>query len=63
MKHLSKLIDDANSSVTDIKIAHGKVLMQLMQRDDFTHEQKLALVEMLKPIAESIDVAISKFLC
>lgn len=61
MLHISTMIDDANTAVAQIQVTHGRTLMQLMQRDDFSMEQKKAVMELLKPIEEAISVAQSKF--
>tara|TARA_R110002033_G_scaffold135713_6_gene175456 strand:+ start:15955 stop:16134 length:180 start_codon:yes stop_codon:yes gene_type:complete len=55
------MVDDASKSVNQLLVVHGQVVMDLMQRSDFTHEQKLAIIEMLKPIEDASKVALSKF--
>lgn len=61
MLHISQMIDNANKAVSDIQVAHGKVIMELMKRSDLTHEKKLSIIELLEPITTSVKVAQSKF--
>lgn len=55
------MVDDASESVNQLLVVHGQVVMDLMLRNDFTHEQKLAIIEMLIPIENASKVALSKF--
>ena len=55
------MIENANHAVSDIKVTHGHVLMELMTSDKFTPEQRIVIVEMLEPIEDAISIAQSKF--
>ena len=61
MLHLSQMIEDASSAVTNIKVVQGNVLMELMQSNSFSQEQKQELVEALKPIDAAVSSALNKF--
>jgi hypothetical protein len=58
---ISQMIDNASHAVTEIKVVKGKVLMDIMQSKEFTQEQKVMIVELLKPIDTAVSVAVSKF--
>jgi hypothetical protein len=59
--HISEMIENANHAVTNIKVAHNSVLVALMSRNDFTPEQRVAIVEMFEPVQDAISVAQTKF--
>jgi hypothetical protein len=60
--HISQLIDSASHAVSEIKARKGLVMMDIMQSDKFSQEQKIAMVDLLKPLDLAIDNASSKFI-
>lgn len=60
--HISQLIEQASAAAIDVKVVYQRTIMDLMMRDDFSHEQKLAIIELLNPLAGSIDKSIAQFL-
>tara|TARA_R110001583_G_scaffold52147_6_gene162195 strand:+ start:6382 stop:6594 length:213 start_codon:yes stop_codon:yes gene_type:complete len=50
MLHITQMLEEACEAVAGIGVAQGRVMVDLYQSEDFTLEQKNAIVEMLKPI-------------
>lgn len=61
MLHISQMIDQASESVSQVKVTQGHCLMNIMNNDSFTQDQKIKLVELLKPLDAAISVAQSSF--
>jgi hypothetical protein len=61
MLHISQMIEQSAEAVSQIKVKQGHCLMSIMQEESFTQEQKLKLVELLKPLDAAISAAQSSF--
>ena len=61
MLHISQMIEQSAEAVSQVKVAQGHCLMEIMKTNDFSQEQKLKIVELLKPLDTAISAAQSSF--
>ena len=61
MLHITQMIEDTAKAVTQVKVVQGLCLMEIMKDDSFTQEQKIKLVEHLKPLDVAISAAQASF--
>ena len=59
--HISEMIEAANAAVTNIKVTHGHVMMDLMADQSISPEQKVVISDLLFKIEDAISAAQSKF--
>ncbi len=62
MLHLSEAIENASEAVSNIAVVKGNCMMKIMADSELTHEQKLKIVELLKPVTQAITTAQSAFI-
>lgn len=60
--HIAELVENASNAVTNIKIQQGKSMMALMQSNELTQDQKMHIIELLKPIDDAIQAAGASFI-
>lgn len=61
MLHIAVMIENANAAVTEIEVQNKRVLMEILKSADLSQEQKLKVIELLKPLEAAIKTAQSKF--
>jgi hypothetical protein len=61
MSHIAQLIEQSSEAVVQVKVAQGHVMMEIMKDASFSQEQKMKLVEHLKPLDAAISTAQSSF--
>ena len=62
MLHIAYMIEKASEATNQVKAVQGECLMEIMKSDDLSQEQKIKMIELLKPLDKAISNAQASFL-